>query len=101
MVLEEYGPELIYIKGPDNIVADALSRLDLIPDPPAVDSNILQTDVDGPATDVKGHDKESNAITLVCKWPSNLTLTGHAAYYLVHERTWGFMKRSVTLYLFF
>ena len=32
MVLEEYGPELIYIKGQDNVVADALSRLDLIPD---------------------------------------------------------------------
>ena len=32
MVLEEYDPELIYIKGPDNIVADALSRLDLIPE---------------------------------------------------------------------
>jgi hypothetical protein len=30
MVLEEYGPELIYIKGPDNVVADALSRLELI-----------------------------------------------------------------------
>ena len=32
MVLEEYDPELVYIKGPDNIVADALSRLDLIPE---------------------------------------------------------------------
>ena len=32
MVLEEYNPELIYLKGADNIVADALSRLDLIPD---------------------------------------------------------------------
>ncbi|CAJ1938644.1 unnamed protein product [Cylindrotheca closterium] len=30
MVLEEYGPEHIYIKGPDNVVADALSRLVLI-----------------------------------------------------------------------
>ena len=29
LVLEEYGPELKYIKGEDNIVADALSRLDL------------------------------------------------------------------------
>ena len=28
MVLEEYSPELIYIKGTKNIVADALSRLD-------------------------------------------------------------------------
>ena len=32
MVLEEYSPELVYIKGPDNLVADALSRLDLLPD---------------------------------------------------------------------
>ena len=32
MVLEEYGPELIYIKGEHNLVADALSRLDLLDD---------------------------------------------------------------------
>ena len=32
MVLEEYDPELVYIKGPDNVVADALSRLDLLSD---------------------------------------------------------------------
>jgi len=32
MALEEYHPELIYLKGKHNIVADALSRLDLIPD---------------------------------------------------------------------
>jgi hypothetical protein len=29
LVLEEYGPELRYIKGEHNIIADALSRLDL------------------------------------------------------------------------
>ena len=29
LILEEYGPELRYIKGENNIVADALSRLDL------------------------------------------------------------------------
>ena len=29
LVLEEYGPELIYVKGEHNVVADALSRLDL------------------------------------------------------------------------
>ena len=29
----KYNPELIYIKGTSNIVADALSRLDLLPDP--------------------------------------------------------------------
>ena len=31
LVLEEYGPELHYVKGENNIVADALSRLDLDP----------------------------------------------------------------------
>ena len=30
LVLEEYGPELRYIKGENNIVADALSRLDMV-----------------------------------------------------------------------
>ena len=30
LVLEEYGPELKYIKGEHNVVADALSRLDMI-----------------------------------------------------------------------
>ena len=28
LILEEYDPEIIYIKGEDNIVADAISRLD-------------------------------------------------------------------------
>ncbi len=28
LILEEFGPELIYVKGEDNAVADALSRLD-------------------------------------------------------------------------
>jgi hypothetical protein len=29
LILEEFGPELLYIKGKNNIVADALSRLDI------------------------------------------------------------------------
>jgi hypothetical protein len=34
LLLEEYGPEIVYIKGIHNTVADALSRLDfgLVPD---------------------------------------------------------------------
>jgi hypothetical protein len=31
LILEEYGPELIYVKGATNIVADALSRLTTLP----------------------------------------------------------------------
>ena len=27
LLLEEYGPEIVYIKGPMNVVADTLSRL--------------------------------------------------------------------------
>ena len=44
LILEEYGPELIYIKGENNVVADALSRLDLNPtnsQPPAEETNFL------------------------------------------------------------
>ena len=47
MVLKEYGPELIYIKGHDNVVADALSRLELLP---GVDHDIT------PIADVMLHD---------------------------------------------
>ena len=36
LILEEYGPELIYIQGKKNVVADALSRLDLDTDEPKV-----------------------------------------------------------------
>ena len=32
LLIEEFGADLTYIKGEDNIIADALSRLELIPD---------------------------------------------------------------------
>jgi len=38
LILEEFGPELIYIKGENNIVADALSRLDMQEQPPDTQS---------------------------------------------------------------
>ena len=31
LIIEEYGPEIIYIKGELNTVADAISRLDFTP----------------------------------------------------------------------
>jgi hypothetical protein len=33
LLLEEYGPKILYIKGEHNTVADALSRLDMIASP--------------------------------------------------------------------
>ena len=44
LILEEYGPELLYIKGEDNIVADALSRMELI------DETIFETHPKRPTT---------------------------------------------------
>ena len=31
LIIEEYGPEIIHIKGKNNTVADAISRLDFTP----------------------------------------------------------------------
>ena len=44
LILEEYGPELIYLKGETNIVADALSRLDIstTKDVPTQESNMAE-----------------------------------------------------------
>ena len=35
LILEEYGPDLRYIQGEKNVVADALSRLEMTEDNPA------------------------------------------------------------------
>ena len=40
LILEEYGPELIYIQGSKNTAADALSRLDIVDTPNPVKNNI-------------------------------------------------------------
>jgi len=53
LILEEYGPELRYIKGPHNVVADALSRLDLDDDVRPLEINqyaelFASEDDDGP-----------------------------------------------------
>ena len=55
MLLEEFGPAVEHIKGEKNVVADALSRLDLIPkrhdvledtSSPTQLSYVNQTDID-------------------------------------------------------
>lgn len=45
LVLEEYGPEILYVKGEDNVVADALSRLPL--------ENTLEQDDPTPHEDIE------------------------------------------------
>lgn len=41
-ILEEYGPKYVHIAGKDNVVADALSRLDADPDMEALENNSLE-----------------------------------------------------------
>ena len=43
LILEEYGPELIYTKGSNNIVADALSCLDFAPSDNDDELNLFQS----------------------------------------------------------
>lgn len=38
LLLEEYGPEIVYIKGVHNTVTDAISRLDMVPKELSVES---------------------------------------------------------------
>jgi hypothetical protein len=42
LILEEYGPELRYIKGESNVVADALSRLDMLADHPVSEEEVAE-----------------------------------------------------------
>ena len=42
LILEEYGPELRYIKGEANVVADALSRLDMLADHPVSEEEVAE-----------------------------------------------------------
>ena len=44
LILEEYGPEIVYIKGIHNTVADAISRLEYVsPDTPSKDAMLCLT----------------------------------------------------------
>jgi hypothetical protein len=43
LILEEYGPEIVYIKGIHNTIADAISRLEYVsPDTPSKDAAMHQ-----------------------------------------------------------
>ena len=57
LIIEEYGPDIIYIPGPDNVVADALSRL------PRVDND---TDVKQTHARQVQKNKQTEDVTQVC-----------------------------------
>ena len=65
MLLEEYGPEIIYIKGIHNTVADAISRLDMDP----TVQEVFYTQVEGSSLRNKRkikHSKHQAMATLLC-----------------------------------
>jgi RNase H-like domain found in reverse transcriptase len=41
LLIEEFGPEFHYVKGSSNVVADALSRLDITKQPMPTDSHLI------------------------------------------------------------
>ena len=57
LLIEEYGPEIMYIKSVDNIVADAISRLDC---DPTMNRHAAHVDSDECSSD----EKWNNFITL-------------------------------------
>jgi hypothetical protein len=43
LILKEYGPEIVYIKGIHNTIADAISQLEYVsPDTPSKDATLRQ-----------------------------------------------------------
>jgi transposase InsO family protein len=67
LILEEYSPELIYIQGDKNIVADALSRLELTEDPPDLqpEVNVLAEHFALSKTDVPEEAHPTNLKTIM------------------------------------
>ena len=60
LLIEEYGPEIMYIKGVDNTVADAISRLDY-----------------DPTMNRHADDEDSNEYSSDEKWNNFITLFNH------------------------
>ncbi len=63
-MLEEYGPEIVYIKGIHNTVADAISRLEYDPSVNKTAENYLTTKVKGNSRSVQ----RQNWLTLSKHW---------------------------------
>jgi len=64
LLLEEYGPEIVYIKGIHNTVADAISRLEYDPSVNKTAENYLMTKVKGNSRSVQ----RQNWLTLSKHW---------------------------------
>ena len=61
LLLEEFGPEYVHVAGGDNVVADALSRLDMQERTPETDEKASEV-----ASEAKGDVKNANHIISYC-----------------------------------
>jgi RNase H-like domain found in reverse transcriptase len=61
LLLEEFGPEYVHVAGEDNVVADALSRLDMQARTPESDEKAAEV-----ASEAKGGAKRANHIISYC-----------------------------------
>jgi hypothetical protein len=56
LILEEYGPELVYTPGNTNIVADALSRLEIVAIQPTLNHSVTFSTLQLANAELLGHD---------------------------------------------
>jgi hypothetical protein len=61
LLLEEFGPEYVHVKGEDNVVADALSRMDMEARTPETDERASEV-----ASEAKGDSKSAKHIISYC-----------------------------------
>ena len=69
LILEEYGPDLRYIKGENNIVADALSRMDIIDEAPLEEKS--RAEIQKELSPPEVHPKDLHAAELFADEPSD------------------------------
>ncbi len=81
LLLEEYGPEIVYIKGIHNTVADAISRLEYDPNVNKTAESYLMTKVKGNSRSVQKTKQVDTFKTLV-QWRNRR-----------HHQTWRFESR--------
>ena len=80
LLIEEFGPEIIYIKGVDNTVADAISRLDYNP-------NLNRHADDEELKKLSKHEKWSNFLLLSSCYDAMLSDTSNESYSFNYSQT--------------
>jgi hypothetical protein len=74
LILEEYGPELVYTPGHTNIVADALSHLEIAAIQPTFNLNLTFSALQLTNAELLGHDATDALADVYPLYPTNCLL---------------------------